>query len=76
MLRRIKWEEDTVKDNDGNDTPNSCQLVWEGVTKQRSFGEVRFKVCPTERAARDHLAKHRAQHYWDLAYSGSVLDQE
>lgn len=76
MLRRIKWEEDTVKDNEGNPVPNTCHLVWEGVAKQRSFGEIRFKVCPTERAAKDHLFKHRAHQYWDLAYSGAVLDQE
>lgn len=44
MLHRIKWEEDTVKDHEGADVPNSCHLVWEGTTKQRSFGEIKFKV--------------------------------
>jgi hypothetical protein len=29
MLNRIKWEEDTVKDSDGNESANKCVLVWE-----------------------------------------------
>lgn len=74
MLHRIKWEEDTVKDPDGNEVPNKCVLVWEGTTKQRNFGEVKFKVCPTEKLAREHFKKHKVEHYWDLAYSGAVLE--
>ncbi|XP_060809121.1 U4/U6 small nuclear ribonucleoprotein Prp3 [Amyelois transitella] len=73
MLHRIKWEEDTVKDADGNDVANSCQLVWEGATKQRAFGEIKFKVMPTEKQARELFQKHGVEHYWDLAYSGAVL---
>lgn len=75
MLNRIKWEEDIVKDPDGNEVPNKCVLVWEGSTKQRNFGEVKFKVCPTEKLAREHFRKHKVEHYWDLAYSGAVLEQ-
>lgn len=48
MLHRIKWEEDMVKDAEGNEVPNTCQLVWEGTTKQRSFGEIKFKVSGQE----------------------------
>ncbi|KAL0808334.1 hypothetical protein ABMA28_012820 [Loxostege sticticalis] len=73
MLHRIKWEEDTVKDAEGNEVPNTCHLVWEGVTKQRAFGEIKFKVLPTEKQAREALQQHGAEHYWDLAYSGAVL---
>ncbi|KAL4714838.1 hypothetical protein ACJJTC_002697 [Scirpophaga incertulas] len=73
MLNRIKWEEDMVKDAEGNDVPNSCCLVWEGVTKQRAFGEIKFKVMPTEKQARELFQKHGVEHYWDLAYSGAVL---
>ncbi|CAG9854113.1 unnamed protein product [Phyllotreta striolata] len=75
MLNRIKWEEDLVKDPDGKEVPNKCLLVWEGTTKQRNFGEVKFKVCPTEKLAREHFKKHKVEHYWDLAYSGAVLEQ-
>ncbi|XP_022908183.1 U4/U6 small nuclear ribonucleoprotein Prp3 [Onthophagus taurus] len=74
MLHRIKWEEDTVKDPDGNEVPNKCTLVWEGTSKQRNFGEIKFKVVPTERMAREHFKKHKVEHYWDLAYSGAVLE--
>ncbi|XP_049883154.1 U4/U6 small nuclear ribonucleoprotein Prp3 [Pectinophora gossypiella] len=73
MLNRIKWEDDTVKDADGSEVPNSCQLVWEGVVKQRAFGEIKFKVIPTEKQCREHFQKHHVEHYWDLAYSGAVL---
>ncbi|KAI5644146.1 pre-mRNA processing factor 3 (PRP3) domain-containing protein [Phthorimaea operculella] len=73
MLNRIKWEEDTVKDTDGTEVPNSCQLVWEGINKQRNFGDIKFKVMPTEKQAREHFQKYNVEHYWDLAYSGAVL---
>ena len=53
---------------------NSCALVWEGTTKQRHFGDLIFKLCPTEAAARDHMRKHGVEHYWDLAYSSAVLE--
>lgn len=74
MLHRIKWDEDTVKDPDGNEVPNKCVLVWEGSSKQRNFGEIKFKVCPMERLAREHFKRHKVEHYWDLAYSGAVLE--
>ncbi|XP_060523896.1 U4/U6 small nuclear ribonucleoprotein Prp3 [Cylas formicarius] len=75
MLNRIKWEEDMVKDPDGREVPNKCVLVWEGTSKQRNFGEMKFKVTPTEKLAREHFKKHKVEHYWDLAYSGAVLEQ-
>lgn len=74
MLNRIKWDEDSVKDPDGNEVPNKCVLVWEGSSKQRNFGEIKFKVCPMERMAREHFKRHKVEHYWDLAYSGAVLE--
>ncbi|RVE41718.1 hypothetical protein evm_013630 [Chilo suppressalis] len=73
MLHRIKWRKNTVKDAEGQDVPNSCHLVWEGITKQRSFGDIKFKVMPTEKQARELFQKHGVEHYWDLAYSGAVL---
>ncbi|KAG8223965.1 hypothetical protein J437_LFUL005578 [Ladona fulva] len=74
MLNRIKWEEDMTKDLEGKEIPNKCHLVWEGTTKQRNFGELKFKVCPTEKVAREHFKKHSVEHYWDLAYSGAVME--
>ncbi|KAM8707650.1 hypothetical protein ACLKA7_014736 [Drosophila subpalustris] len=43
MLHRIKWEEDLVKGNDGQEVANSFEVV-------------------------------QVEHYWDLAYSGAVLE--
>lgn len=74
MLHRVKWDEDTVKDVDGNDVPNSCVLVWEGTSQRRHFGEVKYKSFPMEKMAREFFQKHQVEHYWDLAYSGAVLE--
>merc|ERR1719412_773993 len=83
MLHRIKWEEDVIKEKDlqegiaGNveaNMVNSCVLVWEGQTKERNFGELKFKQCPTEKFAREHFIKAGVEHYWDQAYSGAVLE--
>lgn len=82
MLNRIRWEEDLVKVNKHDpaassqpETRNSCQLVWEGTTKQRNFGDLIFKLCPSEIVAREHFRKHGVEHYWDLAYSSAVLEE-
>ncbi|KQS44273.1 U4/U6 small nuclear ribonucleoprotein Prp3 isoform X2 [Drosophila erecta] len=74
MLTRIKWEEDIAKGNDGQDVPNSCVLVWEGTSQRRHFGEIKFKIFPMEKMAREFFQKHQVEHYWDLAYSGAVLE--
>ncbi|XP_068998805.1 U4/U6 small nuclear ribonucleoprotein Prp3 [Embiotoca jacksoni] len=79
MMHRIKWEEHNSKrdDPDGDDDTkrnNKCWLIWEGTAKERSFGEMKFKQCPTENMAREHFKKHGTEHYWDLALSQSVLD--
>lgn len=70
MMNRIKWDEDMVKNADGNEIPNSCNLVWEGTTARRHFGDLKFKVFPIEKMAREFFCKHQVEHYWDLAYSG------
>jgi U4/U6 small nuclear ribonucleoprotein PRP3 len=46
----------------------------QGTANQRSFGDLKFKVCPTEKLAREHFKKHSVEQYWDLAYSGAVLE--
>ncbi|NXG40826.1 PRPF3 protein, partial [Psilopogon haemacephalus] len=83
MLHRIKWDEQTSntkgEDDEESDEEsvkktNKCSLVWEGTAKDRSFGEMKFKQCPTENMAREHFKKHGAEHYWDLALSESVLE--
>uniref|UniRef100_A0A8C1ZWZ6 U4/U6 small nuclear ribonucleoprotein Prp3 n=2 Tax=Cyprinus carpio TaxID=7962 RepID=A0A8C1ZWZ6_CYPCA len=76
MLNRIKWDEPNSKrdDDEGSRKYNKCTLVWEGTAKERSYGEVKFKQCPTESMAREHFKKHGTEHYWDLALSQSVLE--
>uniref|UniRef100_I3JGS0 U4/U6 small nuclear ribonucleoprotein Prp3 n=1 Tax=Oreochromis niloticus TaxID=8128 RepID=I3JGS0_ORENI len=71
MMHRIKWEEHNSKrdDPDGDDDTkrnNKCWLIWEGTAKERSYGEIKFKQCPTESMAREHFKKHGTEHYWDL----------
>lgn len=46
----------------------------QGTAKERSFGDMKFKQCPTENMAREHFRKHGSEHYWDLALSESVLE--
>merc|ERR1719495_2311449 len=75
MLKRIKWAEETYKDpKEGTEVNNQCVLVWEGQVKERCFGEVKFKQCPSETYAREHFQKAGVEHYWDQAYSGAVLE--
>uniref|UniRef100_A0A3P9CGX8 U4/U6 small nuclear ribonucleoprotein Prp3 n=1 Tax=Maylandia zebra TaxID=106582 RepID=A0A3P9CGX8_9CICH len=77
MMHRIKWEEHNSKRDDGDDDTkrnNKCWLIWEGTAKERSYGEIKFKQCPTESMAREHFKKHGTEHYWDLALSQSVLE--
>lgn len=74
MMNRIKWDEDTVKNPEGQEVQNSCNLVWEGTSQRRHFGELKFKVFPMEKMAREFFQKHQVEHYWDLAYSGAVLE--
>ncbi|XP_015790431.1 U4/U6 small nuclear ribonucleoprotein Prp3-like isoform X2 [Tetranychus urticae] len=75
MLQRIKWSEETVSDESDSEKKiqNKCLLIWEGMVKNRAFGEIRFKNSPNESFARQFFKKHCVQHYWDLAYS-SILD--
>ncbi|XP_060936415.1 U4/U6 small nuclear ribonucleoprotein Prp3 [Limanda limanda] len=79
MMHRIKWQEHNSKrdDPDGDEEArrnNKCWLIWEGTAKERSFGDMKFKQCPTENMAREHFKKHRTEQYWDLALSQSVLE--
>ena len=48
--------------------------LFQGTAKNRAFGEMKFKMCPTESFAREQFKKHNVAHYWDLAFSGSVLE--
>ncbi len=49
-------------------------IYFKGMVKGRAFGEVKFKMCPTESFAREQFRKNGVEHYWDLAYRGAVLE--
>lgn len=79
MMNRIKWEEDMVKTSEmtpegEKEVPNSCKIVWEGKVPRRCFGEIKFKFFTMEKMVREFFQKHHCEHYWDLAYSGAVLE--
>uniref|UniRef100_A0AAF5Q4F2 U4/U6 small nuclear ribonucleoprotein Prp3 n=1 Tax=Wuchereria bancrofti TaxID=6293 RepID=A0AAF5Q4F2_WUCBA len=82
MLNRIKWGDEIIgqkKEAENKDTPgerNDCSLIWEGIQKRRNFGEVKCMVATLEKQAREILEKHGAAHFWDLAYSTSLLADE
>ncbi|EFO24091.1 hypothetical protein LOAG_04390 [Loa loa] len=82
MLNRIKWGDEIIgqkKEAENKDTPgerNDCSLIWEGLQKRRNFGEVKCMVATLEKQAREILEKHEAAHFWDLAYSTSLLADE
>ncbi|XP_015774527.1 PREDICTED: U4/U6 small nuclear ribonucleoprotein Prp3-like [Acropora digitifera] len=78
MLHRIKWEDEKESDDDEEEDSTSkkavpCVLVWEGTNKERNFSDWKFKLCPMQATARQHLKKYGVEHYWDLALSESLL---
>ena len=44
------------------------------MVKNRAFGEMKFKMCPTENFAREQFRKVGVEHYWDLAFRGAILE--
>ena len=78
MMNRINWSEDAVPKEfceDANDeVENKCILVWEGSVKQRAFTDFKTKVSPNESFARELFKNQNVSHYFDLAYSISILD--
>ena len=80
MLNRIKWNEITskIKNNDDTQTngvreKNQCALVWEGQIKNRNFGTMTFKMCPTTTFAKEHFKKFNCEQYWDIAQTDAIL---
>uniref|UniRef100_A0A2P2I311 U4/U6 small nuclear ribonucleoprotein Prp3-like n=1 Tax=Hirondellea gigas TaxID=1518452 RepID=A0A2P2I311_9CRUS len=77
MMHRIKWLEEARTNTEAAAAAvePKCQLVWEGTVLERSFGEMQFKACPSERFARDHFKKHGVEHYWDMVYGKKVAEE-
>ena len=74
----MKWADDKASIEaevpSGSSGPKHCELVWEGTTKKRHFGQIKFKACPTDVVARDLLRKHGVEEYWDMAYGQAILE--
>ncbi|KAJ8036226.1 U4/U6 small nuclear ribonucleoprotein Prp3 [Holothuria leucospilota] len=70
----VEGDDDEDSDEEGETKSKKCVLVWEGMTKERHFGEIRFKQCPTESIARELFKKHNVEHYWDLCHSQAILE--
>jgi len=49
-------------------------IVAQGTNQQRNFSDWKFKLCPMQSMARDHLKKYGVEHYWDLALSELLLE--
>ncbi|XP_062511867.1 U4/U6 small nuclear ribonucleoprotein Prp3-like [Corticium candelabrum] len=80
MLHRVKWEQQKkgrARDSDKQSSEeNKCDLVWEGTNKERSFIDWKIKQVAAEVFARDHLRKYGVEHYWDLALSRSIVEED
>ena len=49
---------------------NTCTLIWEGEEKNRAFRKwVGARVCETDGAAKDQLARAKMENFWALAKS-------
>ncbi|GMR41899.1 hypothetical protein PMAYCL1PPCAC_12094, partial [Pristionchus mayeri] len=79
LLSRVKWEEEIIGekkaavDKDQPGERNKCELIWEGIVKKRAFRDLRVHTATIEKQAREILEKHGVAHYWDLAYSTTIL---
>lgn len=87
MMQRIKWNPEKKKRRGDDDSDsdseaprqkkrNSCSVVWEGMNQTRCFNDWRIKLFPTEALAREHLKHYGVEHYWDLALSQSIVEEE
>jgi U4/U6 small nuclear ribonucleoprotein PRP3 len=50
-------------------TLNKCVLIWEGELKNRGFRKWSSRVCETDAAARDALARAKVESFWTLGKS-------
>ena len=47
-----------------------------GTNKERNFIDWKIKHVAAEVFARDHLKKYGVGHYWDLALSQSIVEED
>ena len=66
---------DFAEDDDLPEDVQWCNVVWEGETSQRNFGDMTFKQCTTDVQAKEFFQKHGVEHYWDLCHAQTVLQE-
>ncbi|KAE9550120.1 hypothetical protein FO519_006657 [Halicephalobus sp. NKZ332] len=59
MMNRLKWQEEVI--------------IWEGIVKSQAFNDFKVHMVQSPKQARELLEKHGVGHYWDHAYSASML---
>uniref|UniRef100_A0A914QDN0 Small nuclear ribonucleoprotein Prp3 C-terminal domain-containing protein n=1 Tax=Panagrolaimus davidi TaxID=227884 RepID=A0A914QDN0_9BILA len=81
MLNRIKWSEEEIIGQEKNVVDgeechkifNECQLIWEGTIRNRTFNDFSIQMFQSPKTIREFLEKYDVCHYWDYAYSTSIL---
>ncbi|KAJ5767265.1 uncharacterized protein N7511_004881 [Penicillium nucicola] len=73
---QVSWlstEDDKGQPRDFSD--NTCTLLWEGQTKNRSFKRwFGARVCETDSAAKDALSRAKMENFWTLAKSAKPAE--
>ena len=54
----------------------SVNLFLQGKVQDRCFPDWKIKGFPAEGLAREHLKRHGVEHYWDLALSETIVEEE
>ena len=67
----LLWE---VSNDEGDRLVDAVFVSCQGMVKDRSFSEMKYKACPTENFAREHFRRHGVEHYWDIGHNDAVLD--
>jgi len=52
------------------------QFLLQGTTVEKLFSDWKFHLFKTEAEAKEFLRKSNVEHFWNLAQSQSVLEQE
>ena len=53
-----------------------CQLVWEGIVKEKNFPDWSIKSFSTSQLAREYLRRHHVEQYWDLAMAEAIIEPD
>ena len=53
---------------------NILICLFQGINQDRNFKEWLMKPFPAEIQAREFLKKHNVEHYWDIALSQSLQE--